>query len=295
MTSAKISNCPYKFYNPDAICCVPRVPFPGSSTAQAGSHFLHRSFSICCTSKTSAASMSNVCQTCGVVGWEVAQIYCDNCSDFFVHRYCLENMPPTFDEYVVWFCEDCKPAAKVSPLPEIQSEDCFKPSPKASPLPEVYPDLELEYVTAQPIIDPIWRGRLNITDPKRDSSYRLVAHLSRIACSRVFEEARLFPESLSSQISSRLSVWPKGFPKNGPKDEHIGLYFFPEARTDRQAFNGLLGEMVRRDLALRVVVTNAELLIFSSTKLPQSHWRFQGSLYLWGVFRNKQAADNSPG
>ncbi|XWS15240.1 hypothetical protein CRYUN_Cryun35bG0077700 [Craigia yunnanensis] len=53
--------------------------------------------------------MVTVCQTCGERGFSVALIYCDKCQAYAVHRYCLYNLPKTFEEHVVWFCADCEP------------------------------------------------------------------------------------------------------------------------------------------------------------------------------------------
>ncbi|KVI03076.1 Zinc finger, FYVE/PHD-type [Cynara cardunculus var. scolymus] len=51
----------------------------------------------------------NVCQTCGDEGYTNAFVYCVKCLDFVIHRYCLNVMPTTFNERVLWYCEHCKP------------------------------------------------------------------------------------------------------------------------------------------------------------------------------------------
>lgn len=53
--------------------------------------------------------MVTICQKCGDKGFSVALIYCDKCEVYAEHRYCLDKIPETFDEYVTWFCEDCAP------------------------------------------------------------------------------------------------------------------------------------------------------------------------------------------
>lgn len=42
--------------------------------------------------------------------------------------------------------------------------------------------------------------------------------------------------------------------------------------SDEKAFQILLDSMIGQDLALRSVVQNAELLVFSSKLLPQQYW-----------------------
>ncbi|KAG6432547.1 hypothetical protein SASPL_104127 [Salvia splendens] len=49
-----------------------------------------------------------ICLQCGDKGFENAFVYCIRCLKFAVHRYCLDKIPDTFDEFVCWFCDDCK-------------------------------------------------------------------------------------------------------------------------------------------------------------------------------------------
>ncbi|KAI3784484.1 hypothetical protein L1987_43583 [Smallanthus sonchifolius] len=53
-----------------------------------------------------------VCQTCGAEGFTNAFVYCVKCLGFVIHRYCLDVIPKTPDELVIWYCDDCN-----SPLP----------------------------------------------------------------------------------------------------------------------------------------------------------------------------------
>ncbi|KAL0360346.1 UNVERIFIED_CONTAM: hypothetical protein Sradi_3719100 [Sesamum radiatum] len=52
----------------------------------------------------------------------------------------------------------------------------------------------------------------------------------------------------------------------------------------------LLNDAICTDFALKGMIGKAELLIFSSLRLPEKLHRFQGKLYFWGVFRGQQAA-----
>lgn len=80
---------------------------------------------------------------------------------------------------------------------------------------------------------PNYRGGLQISEHKAGYSCRIVAHLSQLACSRVSEEAKLFPGMLSSELRPRSTVWPKGFEHSGPRDGNIALYFFPDSERCR--------------------------------------------------------------
>lgn len=56
----------------------------------------------------------------------------------------------------------------------------------------------------------------------------LEAYLSSLACSKVQEEALLFPEVLRADLLPRSMVWPNSFKYEGPTDQSIALYFFPK-------------------------------------------------------------------
>ncbi|XP_043719450.1 uncharacterized protein LOC122667262 [Telopea speciosissima] len=147
------------------------------------------------------------------------------------------------------------------------------------------------YGPAQPIIDPIWRGCFSICNEKSGKVVGTIAHLSNKACFKVFEGANALPVLVGVEMLPRLNAWPKSFRRSLPTDESIGLYFFPESKCDEAVvFDGLLHEIIDRDLALKYVTDNAELLIFSSLQLPLLFQRFHGKYYLWGVFRGKQVS-----
>ncbi|XP_075084309.1 uncharacterized protein LOC107783956 isoform X2 [Nicotiana tabacum] len=140
---------------------------------------------------------------------------------------------------------------------------------------------------AQPLIDFIWRGSFNIWNKEYETFYGQ-AHLSVKACQKVFEEASLLPASLQLEMLPKSDLWPKSFTISEPTDDNIALYFFPSDIRWEKVFDRLVEKMISNELALRAIVTNAELLVFTSTELPLLYWRFQGKHYLWGVFRAKR-------
>lgn len=83
-------------------------------------------------------------------------------------------------------------------------------------------------------------------------------------------------------------VWPQGFQESGPTDEDIALYFFPSLTKHETAYESLVFDLIRDDLALRASVMGSELLLFTSIELPHPFRRFQSKLYLWGVFTGDQ-------
>ncbi|KAF5179462.1 RING/FYVE/PHD zinc finger protein [Thalictrum thalictroides] len=146
-----------------------------------------------------------------------------------------------------------------------------------------------EYVYAQPIIDPAWRGCFEISGRKFGG---LVAHLSNKVCLKVVEAAGLMPTALCIKMMPRVAAWPKSFIQSAPNDASIGLYFFPGSESVVKPFDELTLEIIRRDSVLKVLFENAELLIFPSNHLPPPYWRFDGKYYLWGVFRGRQESQS---
>lgn len=72
------------------------------------------------------------------------------------------------------------------------------------------------------------RGTLRFWNKSFSRVCVLVGHMSSLACSKVYEEAKLLPELLSVELLRRCEIWPKGFEKLGPTDQSIALYFFAQ-------------------------------------------------------------------
>ncbi|KAK8470289.1 hypothetical protein PHAVU_004G100400 [Phaseolus vulgaris] len=139
-----------------------------------------------------------------------------------------------------------------------------------------------------PIADPVWRGSMCLFNPSIRTVVGLMAHMSTLACSKVLEETKFFPDVLCPDLLSRTAVWPMSFMNCGPNEDSIALYFFPDSESVESSFDKLVDHMMSRDLAIRAVVENADLLIFPSLLLPIQSRRFQEKYYLWGVFRAKK-------
>ncbi|KAL1543723.1 hypothetical protein AAHA92_20660 [Salvia divinorum] len=150
-------------------------------------------------------------------------------------------------------------------------------------------DKYVDYSVAQPIAMPIWRGSFKVRNSKHGSIEELVAHISNKACHKVYAEASQFQPILRLEMLPKSDIWPKSFQTSEPNSDNIALYFFP-SKIRNQVFAQLVQEMIHKELGFKGLVQNAELLIFTSTELPLRYWRFQNKFYLWGVFREKQAA-----
>ncbi|KAK4416743.1 hypothetical protein Salat_2499800, partial [Sesamum alatum] len=155
--------------------------------------------------------------------------------------------------------------------PSLEPDDCF---------------------SVKPVMDPIWRGWFNIKE-ESETCVEILAHLSNKACFKVSEAASALPPMLEIQVLDKCVAWPKSFRLSPPTAASIALYFFPACERDERVFDILLDEVIERDLALKTLVDNAELLIFSSRELPLQNWRYQSKYFLWGVFRQKQRSRSS--
>ncbi|CAH8254628.1 unnamed protein product [Arabidopsis lyrata] len=158
--------------------------------------------------------------------------------------------------------------------------------------PQTTERLSSRHYRAQPIKIPIWRGLMSVKGGNNCIMDGIVAHVSSLACPKVHETASSLKGSLSAEVLPRLEVWPKTFLKNGgPKDESIALFFFPSSESnDEKVFNSLVDKMKTNDSAMRFVLNDAELLLFTSYMLPKDSWTFNSKYYLWGVFKPRQTS-----
>ncbi|GER47862.1 RING/FYVE/PHD zinc finger superfamily protein, partial [Striga asiatica] len=58
-----------------------------------------------------------ICLQCGDKGFRNAFVYCVKCLKLALHRYCLDEIPETFDEFVHWVCDDCELEAQLNLTP----------------------------------------------------------------------------------------------------------------------------------------------------------------------------------
>ncbi|XP_010461428.1 PREDICTED: uncharacterized protein LOC104742151 [Camelina sativa] len=154
-------------------------------------------------------------------------------------------------------------------------------------MPQTSERLTSMHCRAQPIKKPIWRGLMSVKGGTSYSFDGISAHLSSLACPIVHEKASSLRGCLSAEMFPRMEIWPKTFLKNGgPKDDSVALFFFPSSQSnDEKTFYSLVGEMEKNDLAMRCLLDDAELLLFTSFMLPVDFWSFNSKDYLWGVFK----------
>lgn len=265
--------------------------------------------------------MSTICLVCGSRGIVEALNYCSICKAVAQHRYCFERIPEVLNADFFWVCKYCssrkvkdenlfvetevgRSNSQVSPkmTHSIEAENVCRAYSKSVPTNEIsLPPKKPQHNSndhAQPILNPIWRGTMNIRN-KNWTLHGLGAHLSTQAHYKVSNMTNLFPDLLPLEILPRSAVWPKTFGSSSGtfQDGDIGLYFFPVNASDEKAFDDLLDDMMWNDLAVKASFGSADLLIFTSLQLPMQHWRYQKKIYLWGLFRvfsSKSTLKTSP-
>ncbi|CAI8584554.1 unnamed protein product [Vicia faba] len=146
-----------------------------------------------------------------------------------------------------------------------------------------YPEFD-KYSRAQPLSDPIWWGQFRLNNA---THFHLIAYLSSKACSKVKSAVTELPELLDVELLSRHFIWPQSFVTYPPDSDYIGLYFFPQYERDEMIFDSVLNDAIEQDNALKAIINNLELFIFSSHLLPPDDRRICKKYYMWGVFKPK--------
>ncbi|CAM0957316.1 unnamed protein product [Alopecurus aequalis] len=150
----------------------------------------------------------------------------------------------------------------------------------------------VEQYGSLPIDEPIWSGMLKIGS---EGYVSLEAHLLAKSCEKVRECSRSLRPMVKVTKLSRFETEPKCFRASGPTEDNIGLYFFPQGMRPNEDYDKLVKEVMDKDLILRAIVDEAEMLIFPSILLPERHQTFQGKQYLWGLFKRRENNINAEG
>lgn len=139
---------------------------------------------------------------------------------------------------------------------------------------------------AQPLIRAAWAGDFSVYC-SRDKICATFEGLKACISSKVGARARALVEQLPPKIRweklPRCSLWPESFE---PTDDDMAVFFFPSLTKHETLYDSLVVHLIRDDMALRTSLSSGlELLLFTSVELPPLFTRFQGNIYLWGVFK----------
>ncbi|OMO75080.1 Phospholipase-like protein [Corchorus capsularis] len=142
-------------------------------------------------------------------------------------------------------------------------------------------------VTKGPIICPVWRG--SFRTEKFGLLVDLAAYASMNASEEVFNLASHLPAQLDLEVLPVLDVCPEFFSIPTPNIGLVDLKIFPENERSEGDFNDFMKHLFNEQLAMKTMVNDTVLLIFTSHLLPYEYWRTYGKYYLWGVFSGKNA------
>ncbi|KAH0743319.1 hypothetical protein KY290_031312 [Solanum tuberosum] len=101
---------------------------------------------------------------------------------------------------------------------------------------------------------------------------------------KVYEFSGLLPDTLKLELVPRGDIWPSLFNNHYPGKEDIGLYFFSSGRNRSERYIALVEFMRTKDLVMRTLINDVELLILASTTLCSDSQRWNSEHFLWGLF-----------
>ncbi|CAM8878181.1 unnamed protein product [Rhodiola kirilowii] len=145
-------------------------------------------------------------------------------------------------------------------------------------------------MVTQLITEPIWRGSFSTQLESFSFFYGLVVLMSNNASLKDIESARILPARLHLELLPRIDVWPQEFYHVSPTDSDVIFHFLQEKQSLAEDFDVLVDHITTHDLALRAVLDDYEILIFSSLKLQADHQKNDGTHYLWGLFIRNSAS-----
>ncbi|XP_015166890.1 uncharacterized protein [Solanum tuberosum] len=101
---------------------------------------------------------------------------------------------------------------------------------------------------------------------------------------KVYEFSGLLPDTLKFELVPRGDIWAGLFNSHFPDKEDIGLYFFASERERSERYISLVEFMHSKDLVLRTLINDVELIILASTALCSDSQRWNSEHFLWGLF-----------
>ncbi|KAK4713656.1 hypothetical protein R3W88_019563 [Solanum pinnatisectum] len=101
---------------------------------------------------------------------------------------------------------------------------------------------------------------------------------------KVYEFSGLLPDTIKLELVPRGDIWPSLFNNHCPGKEDIGLYFFTSGRNRSERYIALVEFMRTKDLVMRTLISDVELLILASTTLCSVSQRWNNEHFLWGLF-----------
>ncbi|KAM3361684.1 hypothetical protein P3S68_016538 [Capsicum galapagoense] len=101
---------------------------------------------------------------------------------------------------------------------------------------------------------------------------------------KVYEFLRLLPGTLKFKLVSHEAIWTSLFNSHLPGKEDIGLYFLASERDRFVIYTALVEFLHNKDLVMKMLIHDVELLVLASTILCSNSQRLNNELFPWGLF-----------
>ncbi|XP_015079028.1 uncharacterized protein LOC107022987 [Solanum pennellii] len=138
-----------------------------------------------------------------------------------------------------------------------------------------------------PALVPSWKGSFDILGALELAPGIFQAHPPCRVSRKVYDFSRLLPHTLKLELVPRGDIWPSLFDNHCPSKEDIGLYFFESEKKRFEGYIDLVEFMRNKDLMMRTLINDVELIIIASTTLCNDSQRWNNELFLWGLFYRK--------
>ncbi|CAN4086260.1 unnamed protein product [Withania somnifera] len=139
-----------------------------------------------------------------------------------------------------------------------------------------------------PALVPYWKGSFDILGGLEFApgmfNNCIQAHPPSRVRRKVYEFLGLLPDTLKFELVPRGDIQGSLFNNHCPLKEDIGLYFFASERERSEIYIALVEFMYIKDLVMRTLIKDVELLIFASTALCSDSQRWNNEHFLWGLF-----------
>uniref|UniRef100_M1CGW3 PHD-finger family protein n=1 Tax=Solanum tuberosum TaxID=4113 RepID=M1CGW3_SOLTU len=158
---------------------------------------------------------------------------------------------------------------------DVVNESCMMNSPLTHP--------------CDPALVPSWKGRFDILGALELAPEIFQAHPPCRVSRKVYEFSGKLLDTLKLELVPRGDIWPSLFDNHCPSKEDIGLYFFESEKKRFEGYIALVEFMHNKDLVMRTLINDVELIILASTALCSDSQRWNNEHFLWGLFyRSRQ-------
>ncbi|KAI3513342.1 hypothetical protein L1887_20673 [Cichorium endivia] len=143
------------------------------------------------------------------------------------------------------------------------------------------------YYTSIPTFHSYWKGSFYLLNEHEKMNCAFKAHPPSTVHNKVYETLKKMPENMYFELVPIYQVWEDICRGYCPDKNDIGLYFFPRFKNSYDKCTSLMEFLWSQNMVMKTYVDGVELLVLSSRFLQLDSQKFEGSYFLWGLFRKK--------